>query len=411
MNKKFRKLDNIAKLFSLDEKKEKNIFGYSVVLKENINKNILKIAIDITMEKYEAFKVKMSKGIFWNYLEENKKKVLIKKNNKNSYDEINTNENNNFLFKITYYKNRINLNIFHVLTDGVGAISFLKSIIYNYLNIKHNLSHIENTDMINVKDQYIKRYNKKYREKFDFKKAFILPQKKNYLLDNIHYYTVNMNEIKKVSRYYNVTITEYLTALYIYSIYLSFYNNKTKNEIVVAIPINLRKYYNTNTLSNFFSCMNINPGIIKNKLHTFEEVLTSVVNEFKNKLNNTKIKQYLTRDVKMGKSIPISLIPLNIKKFTMKYFGNMFYSNTTTTLSNIGKIDIDDQYIKYIDNIYLESKPWKFQKMKCSICSYDTKLNITINSNINDIYFEQVFYNLLKKDIKNIKTFRSVLLN
>ena len=395
-----RKLDNIARLFSLDDKKNKCIFGYSVVLKENINKNILKEALDKTLEKYKSFKVKMSKGIFWNYLEDNDKNIIIKKEDR-MLSDINNKENNDYLFKISYYKNKINLNIFHVLTDGVGALSLLKSIIYNYLNIKHNLSYYNNIENVNVKDEFVKKYDKKYKEKFDFKKAFLLPTKNNNLTTN--HYIVKIDELKKVCKLYNVTITEYLTALYAYSMFLSFYDKRNKKDVVVAIPINLRKYYNVNTISNFFSSMNIDPGIIKNKLYTFEEVLSSVVNEFKKKLNNTKIKQYITRDVKLGQNKSIGLIPLNIKKFAIKYFGNRFYSNATTTLSNIGKIDIDDNYNKYIDNIFMLSKPWKVQKIKCSVCSFKNNLNITINSNINDKYFQNIFYNLLKSQINYIK--------
>ena len=51
---------------------------------------------------------------------------------------INFRKNNGFLFKSYYFNNKINLDIFHVLTDGMGATIFLKEY-YNYLNIKYNL--------------------------------------------------------------------------------------------------------------------------------------------------------------------------------------------------------------------------------------------------------------------------------
>ena len=193
--------------------------------------------------------------------------------------------------------------------------------------------------------------------------------------------------------------------------YLSLHNKKSKKEIIVSVPINLRKYYKVDTLSNFFSSMNINPGIIKNKLKTFKEVLDNVNKEFKEKLNTTKIKQYLSRDVKTGTNFGIDIIPLNIKKFIMKKFENLIYTNATSTISNVGVIDIDNNYKKFIDNIFVITKPWKMQKIKCSICSYEKKLNITINSNIKDEIFHQTFYNLLKKDIKNIKCISNITNN
>ena len=42
----WRKLDNVAKIFSLDDKNNTNIFRYSVVLKEDIDVNVLKSALE-----------------------------------------------------------------------------------------------------------------------------------------------------------------------------------------------------------------------------------------------------------------------------------------------------------------------------------------------------------------------------
>ena len=47
--------------------------------------------------------------------------------------------------------------------------------------------------------------------------------------------------------------------------------------------------------------------------------------------------------------------------------------------------------------------PSRFQNIKCTICSYDKYLNVTMNSNIDDIVFEKTFYNLLKKEVDKIK--------
>ena len=41
---------------------------------------------------------------------------------------------NNNLFEVSVYKNRINLEVDHALTDGTGTLTFLKSLVANYLN-------------------------------------------------------------------------------------------------------------------------------------------------------------------------------------------------------------------------------------------------------------------------------------
>lgn len=37
------------------------------------------------------------------------------------------------MFKVSYHSSRINLEVFHSLTDGSGALEFLKAIVFNYL--------------------------------------------------------------------------------------------------------------------------------------------------------------------------------------------------------------------------------------------------------------------------------------
>lgn len=50
---------------------------------------------------------------------------------------IRQNKNRNYLFRVTYYKSRINLEVFHVLTDGMGGINFLRELTYQYLRLVH----------------------------------------------------------------------------------------------------------------------------------------------------------------------------------------------------------------------------------------------------------------------------------
>lgn len=402
--KKWRKLDNTAKIFSLDDENNTNIFRYSIILKHKINKNILKEAINKALEQYNSFKVKLGTGLFWNFLEYNPKEPIVEKEDDIPCQHINFKENNDYLFKITYYKKKINLDVFHVLTDGAGATKFLKSIIYNYLNIKHKIDKEINIDnKITYKDEYLKNYNKSHKNKEKSTLAYQIKEKINTHINNTNHYIMDIKEVKDICKKFKVTITEYLTAIYIYAIYLSIYKKKSNKEIAITLPVNLRKYYGVDTLSNFFVCANINPKIIEKKLTTFDEILKEVHKDFQYKLSIDKVKGYLTRDVNLGKSIPIRLVPLRIKKIFISLIIHIAKKTSTSTLSNVGIVDIEDKYKKYIDNILVLVIPNKNEKVKCTICSYDNKLNVTINSNIVNNKLENKFLELLKEHIKNIK--------
>lgn len=404
LKKNWRKLDNIAKMFSLDDKNNTNIFRLSAILKSKINKSILKKAVAKTLNQYKNFKVKIGTGFFWNYLELNNKDVIINEENGIPCEHIDFATNNDYLFKVSYYNKKINLDFYHVLTDGTGAIIFFKALICNYLELKHDFVTVlkDKEEQINYKDEYLKNYDKKLNIKMPFKSAYLIKGRINKNINNTYHYITDIADIKKVSRSFGVTITEYLTALYIYAMHLSIHKN-SKKEIIITVPINLRKYYQVETTSNFFVCMNINPRILEKKINTFDDVLVEVHQEFQENLNEDKIRKYLSRDVKWGKNISIRLVPLFIKKMFMKYAGILVSKSATSTLSNVGMIEFDSKYKRYIDNVLVLVMPGRIQKIKCTICSFDKKLNITLNSNIDDYNFEQTFYKLLRRNIKNIK--------
>jgi len=406
MNNIWRKLDNTAKIFSVDEFKNNNTFRLSAVLKTKINPQILKKAIIKTLKVYPSYKVRRKSGLFWDYLETNPKEPIIEKENELPCKTINYRKNNEYLFKITYFNKKINLEIFHALTDGIGGTILLKELLYNYLNIKYKLNYHHN-DIIKIKntnqDENLKNVNKKITYKEKNKKAYLIKEKSNLLKNKTYHYILNLNKTKTICKNNKVSISEYLTAIYIYAIYKTIYNKKSKKDIVVTIPIDLRSQYNIDSFSNFFTFMNVNSNVINKKKITFKTILNQVHKEFKTKLTKENIKSYLSRDVKLGTNLAIRLTPLTIKKNFMKYFGKTVNQKTTTTLSNIGPIKIEEKYQKYIENIMILVSTGNIQKVKCTICSYQNNLTVTINSNLISNKLEKEFYHLLIKHLGKVK--------
>jgi len=398
----WRKIDNTAKVFSLEDDKNNNIFRFSVVLKENINPKILKKAVSNSITQIPFFKVKRKSGVFWNYLEINNKDIKVFKENDIPCEHFDFKENNDYLFKVSYFKSKINVDFFHILTDGTGAIYLFKTIIYNYLELKYNKSFYNFNELVSNNDEYVKNYDKNFKIKNDVNKSLQIPDEENNNINNTYHYTVSINNLKKICKMYQVTITEYLTALYIYAFNITY--NKYNEQINISLPVSLRKYYNVETLNNFFICININCKKVKDSNSSFEDILKEVKNEFTKKLTSESVKGYLARDVKLGMNIGVRLTPLVLKQLFIRYLGKIFCKGTTSTLSNVGIVKINEKYLNYIDNIYVLVMLGKIQKIKCTICSFQDNLNITINTNISNGKFENIFSNLIEKYIGIIHT-------
>ena len=124
------KLDNTAHVFPVIAGSEMtNVYRISVVLKEEVQQDLLQQALDIVLPKFEIFHVRLRQGIFWYYFEENVKRApRVHEEETYPCRYIVQNKNRSYLFRVTYYKKRINLEVFHVLTDGMGGTNFLREL-------------------------------------------------------------------------------------------------------------------------------------------------------------------------------------------------------------------------------------------------------------------------------------------
>ena len=404
MGKKWRKLDNTAKIFSMEDYTNNNTFRLSVVLKEKINPSYLKDAVIRTLIDYPSYKVKIRAGFFWNYFEKNDNDVIIEEENEMPCESINFVMNNDYLFKVTYFDKKINVDMCHMLTDGMGGTIFIKSIIYNYLNIVKDMNiKIEDKyyDAGYGRDQYLRRYDKSMFSVDKSKNIFLIKDKYDINVNKTYHYIISVNDIKEVSKKYGVSITVLLTSLYVLALYNTVYDKNSNKDIYINVPVDMRKHFNVYAFSNFFTCMDIKANINRSDVD-FESVLEQIKNEFSSKLKIENLKGYLSRDVKLGTNVAIRLVPLFIKKPVMKVLEKVV-RRSTTTMSNIGIFKVDERYEKYIDNVLVVVNPGNIQKVKCTVCSFMDKLNVTINSNLNDDKFEKEFNRLLEEYIGKIK--------
>jgi len=401
----WRRLDNSAKIFPLSTgKKHSTVFRLSVLLKEDIQPDILQKAVIDTLEKFQSFKVRIKKGFFWHYLEKNNKNPIVEEENDYPCKYIDPTLNRGYLFKVTYFKNKINIDIFHALTDGNSGTSFFKEIVYTYLEMRYPQELNKENRIIkkieySTEDDYIKNYDKKLKSNGGGKRAYKIKGGKIKLdaISVIHQ-IINLEQLKQEVKKYDATITQYLTAVLMYAIYNENYKlHKSKKPIKICIPVNLKRYFPSKTISNFFSYITLEANINENKLYTFEKMLEFTKKEFKEKLNETEIRKTMSSNVKLGNNILIKTIPLILKIILVRLSYIEIRKYTTITYSNIGRIGMLGDYKKYIDCFLMLIAPESFEKIKCSSCTFENGMVFTFTSVLNNNKIEQGFYRFLKE--------------
>ncbi len=407
----WRRLDNSAKIFPISAgKKYSTVFRLSAVLKEEIKPKILKAAVNKALKQYEYFRVKLKNGFFWNYLEYNPKEIMIEEEKEYPCKYIEPKENNSYLFKVTYFDKKINIDIFHSLTDGNSGVMFFREIIYNYIELTHKEEFQEELRIkrkfdISTEDSYIKNYNKKAKGNNSSRKAYKLGGRKIKLgaISAIHE-IIDLDQLKQEAKKYEATITQYLTAVLIYAIYQANYlKYKGKKPIKVCIPVNLKKYFPSNTISNFFSYITVEAEMKKNNLDTFHKILDFVKKDFTKRLTPEEIQKTMSGNVKLGTNPFIKLIPLVVKKPIVRLSYLEIRKYTTTTFSNIGRIGIIGKYQKYIEDFLMLIAPEPVEKIKCSACSFENHIVFTFTSILDDCAIEKEFYEFLKEKNINVK--------
>ena len=135
---RWRKLDNAAQAFpAATGKKDTRVFRFYCQLKEDIQADLLQKALEQTMEHYPVFSMVLRKGLFWFYLEQRDLPAKVEEEKRPPCSEIYVPDHKTLLFQVSYYKTPINLEVSHALTDGTGAMLFLKELVSNYLILCH----------------------------------------------------------------------------------------------------------------------------------------------------------------------------------------------------------------------------------------------------------------------------------
>ena len=401
------KLDNTANLFPvIAGESMSNVYRISVTLAELVDHELLQEALDIVLPKFDGFNLRLQKGIFWYYFEENGNPApKVKEENTYPCRFIVQNKNKHYLFRVTYFKYRINLEVFHVLTDGMGGINFLKELTYQYLRLCHpEIREKVGDDLncgtsLNREDSFIKNYRKSSSKPYQTQKAYLVKGEK--LLPGefgvMHGY-MKIPALKEVCHKYGVSINEYLVGVFVYSVYQECLKGMPSDKpIRVAVPVNLRPYFASNTTKNFFVMVSAEFHPTKED-YTFEEILQTVRESLKAQINKENLEKLFSYNVSNEKVWIARIAPLFLKNLAMKIVYTQSALANTTTITNIGNIGVEDVYKPYIEMFHAFLAMSKGQHIKGTICSYDDTLVFTFSYDLQDTGIQKVFFRKIAAD-------------
>lgn len=416
IRKDWYKLDLSAIVYpTLQRKDFSSVYRLSVLLKEEIQPDILQKAVDKAMPRFPTYKAAIRKGLFWRYLEPNYRPgPFVQPDVKNPCQPMNFKANNRYLVRIYYYQNRISLEAHHSLGDGSGGMCVLQTITAVYLRL---LGHtIENggfvlnveelPDKEELEDAYIKYATAKVRPPRPGEQAYrVRGTKEPFYTLNIIDGIMSVSQVMAVAKKYGATITEYLDAVLLYALM-----QKQQRDwhirlkpVKIAMPVNLRRFFPSGTLRNFISM--IYPGIDPRLgEYTFEEIVAHVHNFMHYYLNEKFLRGDITTNAATQQNPMIRVVPLFIKDFVVK----MFYTkvqdkNSSAGLTNMGAMKVSESMKPFIErfDIYM-GQPFS-SRTNCAIISFGDILTINFASSIIEADVERYFFRKLVQDGIHVK--------
>ncbi len=402
------RLDNAAKIFpAVTKKSNTSVYRVGVRLKEDVDPRALQRAAATALKRYPLLAVKLRRGVFWNFFDKNQSPILVSEESNYPCAPLNPKQNRGYFLRVLYYKRQVSVEIFHALTDGTGAIEFLKTLLYQYFRLKGReidpqglvLLPGQVPEQCELDDSFRKYYKPLKRIKSKRQPSFrIAGTPLEPFGNNIVHGVFEAKALNSHARKKGATLTEYLTAALIYAIHLSYLQYGLQREpVVISVPVNLRKLFPSKTLRNFFAVVNI--GVITDENTSFDTLLKQVSRQMKAKVNRESIQEIISENVHLERNYGVKFVPLFLKDIVLKQAFIFQGENLKTiTISNLGNIRFPDDMAKEIEEASVILYPTVKSPVNCGMCTFDNRLNISFARTIRESDMIFRFFKLIAED-------------
>ncbi len=403
------RLDNAAKIYPASRTSEwSNVFRLSANLTEDVDREILKNALNKTIHRFPSIAVRLRRGLFWYYLEEVDKAPEIKEEYSHPLTHMSKKETRKCAFRVIVYKKRIALEMFHSLTDGNGALIFLKTLLAEYAEEKYNekipftdgvFSREENPKSYELEDSFLK-YSGKLKQKRQENTAWHINGTETLGGDlTLTSFCLKSEDVIKKAHEYNSSVTTFLGAVMMTALknLQQKEDPKSKKPIKVLFPVNLRNIFKSKTLRNFvlYSTPEIFPYLSD---YTFEEILDVIKHRFGIDNTRQQMSMKIATNVDSEKILIVRLMPLFIKNIVMKaVFKSVGEKKSCLSLSNLGNVKMPKELSKYITRLDFVLGTQASAPYNCGVISFKDNLIINIIRDIKEAKLEYHFHEALKE--------------
>ena len=405
------RLDNAAKIYPAAKRRNwNNFFRISATLTEPIDTGVLASALDVTARRFPSIAVRLRRGVFWYYLEEIPKTPSIQPEKSCPLAHAPFHEVRQCAFRVLVYKNRVAVEFFHALTDGTGALVFVKTLLAEYLSEKYGLSvpaekgvlgRLEEPAPEELEDSFA-RYAGDVTASRAESTAYHLsgtPERDGY--KNLVTMMIPAEKLRACAKEHGVSVTELLCAAMMQAIgelqAEKVPNVRHRKPVKVLIPVNLRNLFPSRSLRNFASY--ITPEIDPRMGDcSFSELCSLVHHKMGLENNRRTMRAKFAANVASERSPILRVMPLFIKNIAMKaVFDAVGECKSCLCLSNLGRVELPEVMVPYVQRMDFIIGVQARAPHDCGVVTWGDTVYINCIRSIQEPELEYRFYRVLHR--------------
>ena len=137
--------------------------------------------------------------------------------------------------------------------------------------------------------------------------------------------------------------------------------------------------------------------------YNFHQVLKSVQESLRQQIDREHLENIFSYNVSNQRNMLLRVMPLPLKNLGMRAVYRKSALANTSTITNIGKIEIAEIYRPFIEQFHAYITISAGQHIRCTVCSYNDTLVFTFAYDLTDMSVQRGFFRKLAEDGINVE--------
>lgn len=401
-------LDNAALIFpAIRRRNWNNVFRQSVTLTEAVDPALLQRAVDELMPRFPSFYLRLRRGVFWYYLEAVDAPPRVQEDYAYPLTFMTKGEMSRCCLRVLYYRNRIAVEFFHVLSDGGGAMVYLKTLTARYLALRYGaiipaadgvLDIGEPPDPEELEDSF-QRYAADHPAFCPETPAYRLPGKRELgtfmrLVTGV----VPADRLRDLAHEYGCTVTVLLAAVMaqcVLEMQAERTPKKRQKPVKITIPVDLRRLFPSKTLRNF--ALTVNPGVDPRLgTYTLEEICKTFTHQLAAEITPQRMAGRIAENVAPQRNLLLKATPIFLKTPVMRAVYNRRGERLgCLNISNLGVQKLPAAMAPYVERMeFIIGVQYSYPN-NCSVVTCQGQTIISMIRNTESADLERRFFSRL----------------